>query len=175
MIIDAAVHETWPQLARVRALDPGPACWRNAAAAIHSCRAHGWSIRRLIAGVESRKFIGGRVEQNHTESVNKPLVGVMGAVCLVAAAVCYVWYPEQTSARSAFVRIGIVMTALYFALPQPGESVMWGRLAPIIAGSVVLIVLSKKIILVALPMLLVIGIVLAIFRPRSKFRPPRVK
>jgi hypothetical protein len=107
------------------------------------------------------------------EPINKPLVGIIGLVCLIASAVCWAYFPEQTSAQSAFLRIGIVMSALFLALPKAGEHVRWERLAPIIVGSVVLIALTKRMILVILPLLLVIGIALTIFRPKPKPRPPR--
>ena len=109
------------------------------------------------------------------EPINKPLVGVIGLVCLCASAVCFIWFPDQTSAQSATLRIGVVMTALFLALPKSGEHVRWERLAPIIIASVVIIGLAKKMTLVILPMLVVIGILLTLFRPKSKPRPPRVK
>ena len=110
---------------------------------------------------------------NKSEPVNKPLVGIIGLICLIAFAVCFVFYPEQTSARSAFLRIGVVMVALFLALPKAGEHVRWERFVPIIVGAVVLIALSKRMILVALPAIVVIGILLAFLRPRTKPRPPR--
>lgn len=112
---------------------------------------------------------------SHSEPINKPLVGVIGGVCLCAAAVCYIWFPEQTSLRSATLRIGVVMIALFLALPKSGEHVRWERLTPVIVGSVILMALAKKMILVILPMLVIIGILLTIFRPRDKLRPPRAK
>ena len=112
---------------------------------------------------------------NNTEPINKPLVGIIGATCLVASAVCFLWFPEQSAAQSATLRIGIVMLALFFALPKSGEHVRWERLAPIIVVSVLIIGLAKKMTLVILPMLVVIGILLTLFRPKSKPRPPRVK
>ncbi len=67
------------------------------------------------------------------------------------------------------------MTALFVALPKAGEHVRWERMVPIIAGSIVLIALGKKMIIVILPLLVLIGILLALFRPRPKPRPPRMK
>ncbi len=110
-----------------------------------------------------------------TEPINKPLVGAIGLVCLCASAVCFFWFPEQTSAQSATLRIGVVMTALFLALPKSGEHVRWERLTPVIVASVIIMALAKKMVLVILPMLLIIGILLTIFRPRDKLRPPRAK
>lgn len=109
------------------------------------------------------------------EPINKPLVGVIGLVCLCASAVCFIWFPDQTSAQSATLRIGVVMTALFLALPKSGEHVRWERLAPIIVGSVVLIALTKRMILIILPMIIIIGILMTLFRPKTKPRPPRAR
>jgi len=112
---------------------------------------------------------------SNAELINKPLVGAIGVVCLCTAAVCYIWFPEQTSLRSATLRIGVVMVALFLALPKAGEHVRWERLTPVIVGAVVLMALAKKMVLVILPLLVIIGILLTIFRPRDKLRPPRPK
>lgn len=109
------------------------------------------------------------------EPINKPLVGIIGLVCLVTSAICFAFFPEQTSAQSATLRIGVVMTALYFALPKAGDHVRWERLTPIIILCAVVIGFAKKMFLVILPMLAIIGILLVIFRPREKTRPPRAK
>ncbi len=34
-----------------------------------------------------------------SEPINKPLVGIIGVVCLISSAVCFVFFPEQTSAQ----------------------------------------------------------------------------
>lgn len=110
-----------------------------------------------------------------TEPVNKPLVGIIGLVCLISSAVCFLFFPEQTSAQSATLRIGVVMTALFLALPKAGEQARWERLAPVIIGAIVLMALAKKMVVVILPLLILIGILLTLFRPRPKQRPPRSK
>lgn len=71
------------------------------------------------------------------------------------------------------MRVGIVMLALFFVLPKHGENARWDRILPVFVGLVGLIAFSKKMIIVILPMLLVIGVLLTILRPRDKFRPPR--
>lgn len=111
---------------------------------------------------------------NNTEPVNKPLVGVIGVTCLLVSAICFFWFPEQSATQSATLRIGVVMVALFFALPKSGDHVRWERLAPIIVASVVIIGLAKKMTLVILPMLVIIGILLTLFRPKPKPRPPRM-
>lgn len=105
--------------------------------------------------------------------LNKPLVGVIGVLCLVASAICVVFYPEHSSIQGSTMRVGIVMIALFLVLPKRGDSARWDRVLPFFVGLIALIAFSKKMILVMLPMLLVIGVLLAILRPRDKFRPPR--
>lgn len=115
------------------------------------------------------------MSENSQPIVNKPLVGLIGLTCLLSAGAGYIWWPGQTSLISACSRVGIVMAALYLALPKPGDNVRWERIAPIFVGTVVLIVLSRKMILVLLPLLLVAGVLMVLTRPRDRFRPPRPK
>ncbi len=112
---------------------------------------------------------------SNPEPINKPLVGIIGLVCLISSAICFAFFPEQTSAQSATLRVGVVMSALFLALPKSGEHVRWERLTPIFIGVVLLVVFAKRMILVILPLLAVIGILQTFLRPRPKERPPRSK
>ncbi|NNJ26289.1 hypothetical protein LzC2_23710 [Planctomycetes bacterium LzC2] len=52
-------------------------------------------------------------------------MGVAAAGCLIAAAVVYVTRPDQTLWWAGAMRVGIVMGALWFALPGRGQSAAW--------------------------------------------------
>jgi len=106
-----------------------------------------------------------------SEGINKPLVGILAIVCLATAGILAIVDPEKQAAIAAFLRVGAVMAALWFALPKPGEEVRWARFAPILLVAVVAIVLTRKMILVLLPAVIVAGIVLTLLRPKSKRRP----
>jgi hypothetical protein len=105
--------------------------------------------------------------------INKPLVGVIGVVCLVISGICFAFFHEHESLQGSTMRVGIVMTALYLVLPKAGDSARWDRLLPICVGAVLLMAFSRKLIIAILPMLVLIGILMTVLRPRDKFRPPR--
>jgi hypothetical protein len=100
----------------------------------------------------------------------KLILGVIAVACFVTAAVVYVFFREQQAVLSGAIRIGAVLGALWFALPAPGERVRWGRIAPMLAVAVVLIVVTRRMILVLVPALVVAGILLALLRPKDKGR-----
>lgn len=112
---------------------------------------------------------------NHTPPpiINKPLVGLIGLVCLLISGICFVFFHEQESLQGSTMRVGIVMTALFLVLPKAGDTARWERLLPVFVGTVLLIAFSRKMIIAILPMLLIIGVLMTFLRPRDKFRPPR--
>ncbi|HVW01520.1 MAG TPA: hypothetical protein VHB77_14305 [Planctomycetaceae bacterium] len=108
-----------------------------------------------------------RVEEDRWRKV---ILGVIVAACFVTAAVVYFFFPDQQSVLSASIRIGAVLGALWMALPAPGEriGIRWARIAPLLSVAVVLIVATRKMILVLIPALIVVGILLALLRPKDK-------
>jgi hypothetical protein len=101
-------------------------------------------------------------------STNRPLIGVAALGCLLAAGGVWLLAPDHDAALAAFLRVGLVMGALWLALPSTGESVAWAKIAPILAGSVVLIVISRKAFLFLLPAVLFLAVVFAIVLPKPK-------
>ena len=106
-----------------------------------------------------------RVEEDRWR---KLILGVLAIACLVTAVVVHFCYPDQQAVLSAAIRIGVVLGALWLALPAPGERVRWGRMAPMLAVAVVAIVLTRRMILVLIPGLVIAGILLALLRPKDK-------
>lgn len=104
--------------------------------------------------------------------LNKPLVGLIAVLC-GAGAIAMLWVPGQAAIQGALSRVGMVMGALWLALPRAGQSVRMERMAGFFVAAVLLIVLSRKLILFILPMALVIGALLMILRPKPTNRPPR--
>jgi hypothetical protein len=105
------------------------------------------------------------------DRINKPLVGILAGVCLVVALGTWILYPEQQAVYAALLRVGAVMFALWLALPKPGEEVRWAKLSRYIVGAVILMVLTKKMILVAIPLFAAAGVLELMLRPRPKQRP----
>lgn len=102
--------------------------------------------------------------------VNKPFVGMIALACLAAAGVLFAWFPEQQGLFSGFWRVGLLMSALWLALPRRGENIAWERAVPLIAGAVFLIAVGKRALIVALPLVIVVVLAAIFIRPRPKTR-----
>jgi hypothetical protein len=108
---------------------------------------------------------------NSSDLINKPLVGVLALLCLGIALGTWIFSPDQQGVYAAFTRVGAVLAALWMALPKPGEQVRWAKLSPYIVAAAVLMVLTKKLIILAVPLLMVLGFLELMLRPRPKRRP----
>lgn len=108
-------------------------------------------------------------QQQHR--ISRVEVGSIAALCLVVALGLWVFSPENEGARAAFFRVGVVMAALWFAVPAKGAAVAWNKLMPIIAGSIVLIAMFRKVMIVALPAAIAVGAIAYFLRPRTKQKP----
>jgi len=82
-----------------------------------------------------------------------------------------IFSPEHEGAIGAFLRVGVVMGALWFAVPVRGAEVAWEKMMPILVGGIVLIALFKRVILVALPIAVGVGAIAYFLRPRKKNKP----
>lgn len=99
--------------------------------------------------------------------LQKRLIGVCAGLCLLVALVMQFTFPDQDAIQGSFVRIGLVLAALAWALPRPGERFGWQGLAPLVIAFVVLMAATKKMVLFLVPALIVIGVVLKLTRPRQ--------
>jgi len=108
-------------------------------------------------------------------TVNRPLVGIIALTCLGTALYLFVSESEQPMWLAAFVRVGLVMSALWLALPSKNREAAWARMSPkTFAGvSIALfaLVARPQIMKFMLPLLLVIGVLCYVLRPRGKQRP----
>jgi hypothetical protein len=105
--------------------------------------------------------------------ISKPMVGLIAAVCLVISGVCFLFYHEQEALQGSTMRVGIVMTALFLVLPKAGEHARWERMLPVVVGVIAMVAFNRKMIFAILPLLVIIGILMTVLRPRDKYRPPR--
>lgn len=109
---------------------------------------------------------------NDTNSrISRTQVGILAALCLAIALGIWAFSPESQAALAAFLRVGIVMSALWFAVPAKGAKLAWDKILPILVGGIVLIALSRKLIIVALPLSIAVGLLIYFLRPRPKQRP----
>jgi len=111
------------------------------------------------------------IMNDSTTYIGRTQVGVLAAICLGIAGAVWIFSPEREALLAAFFRVGILMTALWFAVPAKGAQLVWEKILPIVAGGLVLIVLAKRVIIVALPLAIAVGAAAYMLRPRNKEKP----
>lgn len=112
--------------------------------------------------------------------VNRFLVGVIACVCFLTGLGIYLFVPageEMQGSRmwsAAFLRVGVLMSAFWLALPSKNRDAAWTNLSLGQSAGVLLaivgIVLRPKI---AIPLLIVLGVVGYFLRPRARQYAPR--
>jgi len=107
------------------------------------------------------------------------LAGLIAVTLLAAAALLWILPGVSTSQgavlwRGACGRIGIVMAALWMAMPTRTRPAAWAKLNPRSVAAVLLAALAirfpLKLLLPVAGILLIAGVFL---RPRDRVRPPR--
>ncbi len=100
--------------------------------------------------------------------VNRTLVAVIAVVCLAIAAIVFAVDSERWAVIGAFLRVGLVMGALWFAIPATGGRLGWRIAAPIIVAVAIVAgaVRNARMLVVVVPLLLVIAALMLIFRPK---------
>jgi hypothetical protein len=103
------------------------------------------------------------------------VVGGIAVVCLAAAVGLWIFAanPEQNPFLAVVSRVGIVMGALWLALPKQGENVAWGKTATLLIPAIILIAVNGRRLLYLLPVAIVVALALAFLRPRVKGRKSR--
>jgi len=104
------------------------------------------------------------------QGVNKVLVGVIALACLAIAAGLYLSDSEQAGLLAAFWRIGLVMSALWLALPKQGEAFAWERAVPVAVGVIAVLGFAKRAPLIIIPIAIVVALAAVFIRPRPKRR-----
>ena len=111
-------------------------------------------------------------------AVRKLLVGLMSLGCLITAASLWAFTeePAKNPAASVTIRLGLMLGALWLALPNQGESVAWEKGLPIVLSVIFVLAFLKKgggrMLLYVVPIAIVVGIAAAFIRPKPKRRPP---
>ncbi len=111
-------------------------------------------------------------------TISRPMVGVCAALCLGGAVVLWILYPSMSSndenlqqwimLKAACTRIGLVMGAMWLALPRGGRQVEVSPKAFVVGFiAFVGLVLRPKFFL---PLLVAVAILAVILRPRDKNR-----
>ena len=112
--------------------------------------------------------------------INRPLVGIIALVCLVAAIGLRIGYSGDTNKElwvTAFGRAGLVMSALWIALPSGQRKAAWANVSPMtllgLGLAIFAIAARPAIILRMLPVFGVLGAIAYYLRPRPKAKDSR--
>ena len=110
--------------------------------------------------------------QSQKIAVNRPLVGVIALACLSTAAGLYVVHGDSEDWymwRGAFTRAGLIMSAIWFALPSKGREAALANVSlPALFGFVAMVVAVSYRPRVYIPLMAVIAVVGFFLRPRGR-------
>ena len=105
--------------------------------------------------------------------INRPLVGVLTVICYLAAACIWLFQPDEDFWLGGFVRVALLMSAFWLALPGNQREAAWANVSP----STFVALLIGALLLPRYPRV-VLGMAVAllpiwfVLRPRKKRRPP---
>lgn len=109
---------------------------------------------------------------DQTVPVNRLLVGLIALGCLVGAVTIGLLDNWQNVWCAAFMRVGLLMAALWLALPSKDREAAWANLSPYTVGGVLVAVFVVARWKAAIPIVLVIGVIALLLRPRNRRPPP---
>jgi hypothetical protein len=110
-------------------------------------------------------------------AIRKMIVGLIALGCLVTAAGLWLFTddPGKNPVTSVTMRLGIMLGALWLALPKRGAHLAWEKCLPAVVAVIVVLAFvrgSWRVLLYAVPAAIVIGIAAVFLRPKTKRRPP---
>lgn len=110
-------------------------------------------------------------------AVRKLIVGILALASLASAAGLWAFSADALTnpVFAVTMRLGLMLGALWLALPDRGDSIALGKGLPVILAVIAVLALVRnwRVLIYAVPAAIVVGIVLAFIRPRSNRRPPR--
>jgi len=112
-------------------------------------------------------------------SISRPLVGWITAACLTTAVVIFLQGSSTSNAQlwqAAFTRVGLVMGALWLALPSRNRASAFANVSMrTFLGIILAIFAFARYPRTVLPLLVLIGALGILLRPRDKKRPSRAR
>ncbi len=105
-------------------------------------------------------------------AVRKLIVGILSLGSLTTAAGFLLFSAEGFSnpVTAVAMRLGLILGALWLALPSTGESIGWAKVVPVAVVVAVACVRGGRFLLYAIPIAIVVGIVAAFIRPKTNRR-----
>lgn len=98
---------------------------------------------------------------------------ILGVGCLLGSGVVFIFWPDREAVQGALMRLGIVVFALGYALPRPGEKFRWGGAIAFVIALGLIVPASKRLIPLAATVIVPLLILTVIFRPKHKHPPLR--
>lgn len=118
-------------------------------------------------------------DQSSSENQTRPLASkriplmVIGVVLLLTGGIVHMWFPGREALEGSCLRVGIVLGALGYAMPRPGEKFHWSGAIGLAAVIGLMVPAAKKLLPVLIPLAVVLLILLTVFRPKPKEPPIR--
>jgi len=108
-------------------------------------------------------------------AVRKLIVGLVALACLATAGILWAFTDDAgTNPLTAVtMRLGLMLAALWLAVPSRGENIAWQRALPAavaLFAILAIVVKNSRILIFVLPAAILAGIALAFLRPRSNRR-----
>src|SRR5262245_60185605 len=105
-----------------------------------------------------------------TLATKRASIGVLALACLLSAVGIWLFAedPETSGWLAGLSRVGLVLGALWLALPARGESVAWNKAAPILAVGLLIAALTRRMFPYVLPLALAVGVAFLVLRPKTK-------
>lgn len=100
--------------------------------------------------------------------VNRPLVGILALVCCGVGAALWFGWPDQDAFAAGFLRAGLVLGAVWLALPTRSRPAAWANLSPTALVAVFLALVLVRQFRVLIPLLIVVCVAAIVLRPRPK-------
>ena len=115
------------------------------------------------------------MSENQTVTINRGLVGGLALASLVGAGVSFLWETDDVPFwQGVFTRVGIVLAALWLALPKDGTLGPWANVSlTTLIGIIVAIFVVARNPKQYVPIVLAVAVIARYLRPPDKPRPPR--
>jgi len=110
-----------------------------------------------------------RAMTQRSVALNRTLAGLLSIGCGVAGLALCVLRGIDDPLGAGFIRMGVVLAALWCAMPTQTREAAWARVSPwVLIGVLLAAVLLIRHLRVLLPIALVVAIVGYVLRPRKK-------
>lgn len=115
------------------------------------------------------------MSEHQSVTINRTLVGVLAIVCLIGACAAFLYEEDDVNMwRGIFTRVGLVLGALWMALPKDGTLGKWANVSlTTLVGVMLAIFMVARNPRQYVPLVLAVAAIGRFLRPREKARPPR--